>query len=175
MIIVTVGMQLAFDRLIEAMDRLAPTFDFPIVAQTGLGTYKPQHMEARTKIAPAEFEQLVENCRLIVSHAGIGTVLTAARFAKPVVLMPRRADLGEHRNDHQIATVRNLAGRPGIVIADDEAELAARIEEGLAMTDFTNTRPPHAQRLHSAIDTFINTGELDSLPPQQRPGGIKDE
>ena len=155
MIMVTVGMQLGFDRLIAAMDELAPTLGMPVVAQTGKGTYRPAHMEARPKIAPAEFERLVGEAKLIVAHAGIGTVLTAARCKKPILLMPRRADLGEHRNDHQLATVRKLAGRPGILVAADESELASRIADGLALEDWTAVRSPTAHQLHTALAAFI--------------------
>jgi UDP-N-acetylglucosamine transferase subunit ALG13 len=154
-IIVTVGMQLGFDRLIAAMDGLAPDLGMKVIAQTGKGTYAPRHMEARTRIAPDEFEALVAEARLIVAHAGIGTVLTAARCRKPILLMPRRADLGEHRNDHQMATARKLAGRPGILVAADESELPARIAEGLAMTDWSATPSPTARRLHDALAAFI--------------------
>lgn len=155
MIVVTVGMQLGFDRLIEAMDALAPSLGMPVIAQTGKGTYRPQNMEARIKIAPAEFEQLVSKARLIVSHAGIGTVLTAARCAKPILLMPRRADLGEHRNDHQRATVAKLAGRPGILVAADQSELSMRIAEGLALSDWAAVQSPTARQLHQALAAFI--------------------
>lgn len=155
MIIVTVGMQLGFDRLICAMDALAPGLGMPVIAQTGKGTVRPQHMEAREKIAPDEFEALVGKARLIVAHAGIGTVLTAARCAKPIVLMPRRAELAEHRNDHQLATARKLAGRPGILVAMDETEIAARIAEGLAMDTAAAVQSQTARQLHAALAAFI--------------------
>ncbi|MFN4020324.1 MAG: glycosyltransferase [Erythrobacter sp.] len=160
MIIVTVGMQLGFDRLIAAMDALAPSLGMKVIAQTGKGSYQPQNMEARVKIAPAEFEALMGEARLIVSHAGIGTVLTAARRARPIVLMPRRAELGEHRNDHQLATTRKLAGRPGILIAANESELSLRISEGLALTDWSATRSPTAQALNAALAAFIENRPL---------------
>jgi UDP-N-acetylglucosamine transferase subunit ALG13 len=159
-IIVTVGMQLGFDRLIEAMDALAPQLGMPVIAQTGKGSYRPRNMEARIKIAPAEFETLVEQSRLIVSHAGIGTVLTAARCARPIVLMPRRADLGEHRNDHQLASVRKLEGRPGILVAMDETDLAARTAEGLALKDWTAVQSQTARQLHTALAAFIEARPL---------------
>ena len=155
MIVVTVGMQLGFDRLIAAMDAIAPQLGMPVIAQTGKGTYVPRNMEARAKIAPSEFEALVGKARLIVAHAGIGTVLTAARCRKPILLMPRRADLQEHRNDHQLATVRKLAGRPGILVASDENELAARIGEGLALEDWSAVQSTTAQQLHTALAAFI--------------------
>ncbi len=160
MIIVTVGMQLGFDRLIAAMDALAPTLGMKVIAQTGKGSYQPHNMEARVKIAPAEFEALLGEARLIVAHAGIGTVLTAARCAKPIVLMPRRADLGEHRNDHQLATVAKLAGRPGILVAANESELPARIAEGLTLTDWSATHSATARQLHEALAAFIEQRPL---------------
>jgi UDP-N-acetylglucosamine transferase subunit ALG13 len=153
-------MQLGFDRLIEAIDRLAPELGMPVIAQTGKGTYRPQHMQARTMISPAEFEKLMRDARLIVSHAGIGTVLTAARCGKPVLLMPRRADLGEHRNDHQLSTVRNLTGRVGILVAMDESELAARIAEGLALKEGSAVQSGPARDLHNAIAAFIENRPL---------------
>jgi UDP-N-acetylglucosamine transferase subunit ALG13 len=154
-ILVTVGMQLGFDRLIEAMDRLAPALGTQVIAQTGLGKYIPQNMEAHEKIAPSEFETQVEQAEVIVSHAGIGSVLTAARFAKPIVLLPRRADLKEHRNDHQMATVRKLSGRPGILIARDETELADRIGEARALGERPHQQAPAARQLHEALARFI--------------------
>jgi UDP-N-acetylglucosamine transferase subunit ALG13 len=159
-IIVTVGMQLGFDRLIAAMDRLAPELGMPVIAQTGKGAYQPRNMEARVKIAPSEFEALVGEARLIVSHAGIGTVLTAARCQKPILLMPRRADFGEHRNDHQLATVGKLAGRSGILVAADESELAPRIAEGLALTDWSAVQSATARQLHAALAAFIENRPL---------------
>lgn len=160
MILVTVGMQLGFDRLIEAMDALAPQLDMPVIAQTGKGMYAPKNMEARVKIAPDEFEGLVKQSRLIVSHAGIGTVLTAARFSKPILLFARRADLNEHRNDHQLATVRNLKNRPGILVADTVDELPTRIAEGLGQHSVAHRASAEAERLNQAIARFIETGSL---------------
>ena len=117
MILVTVGMQLGFDRLIKAMDNIANLHDLEVIAQTGKSTYQPRNMRAHKRIAPAEFEKLVQRCDLIVSHAGIGTILTAQRMGRPIVIVPRRFDNGEHRNDHQVATARNLTGRNGLLIA----------------------------------------------------------
>ena len=160
MILLTVGMQLGFDRLVGAMDALAPGLAMPVIAQTGKGAYAPRHMEARARIAAAEFEELAGRAALIVAHAGIGTVLTAQRLHKPIVLFPRRAALGEHRNDHQVATARELQGRSGIVVAFDEAELAPAIAAALAMPDWAAAPVPERERLMAAVDRFIRTGSI---------------
>lgn len=155
MILVTVGMQLGFDRLIAAMDRIAPGLGMPVIAQTGNGSYKARNMDVRPSITPGEFERLVKQAQLIVSHAGIGTVLTASRYDRPVLLMPRRAALGEHRNDHQLATVRGLGTRPGVLVAMDESELPDRIAQGLALEGWSTLRSPTAERMHAALARFI--------------------
>src|SRR6185503_3524674 len=64
---------------------------------------------------------------LVVAHAGMGSVITAGEHGKPIVLLPRRAGLGEHTNDHQVDTARWLRGRPGLFVADAEADLPAAI------------------------------------------------
>lgn len=129
MILVTVGTQLAFDRLIRAMDVLAGNLGVPVIAQTGDGEYAPKNMIARSRIPPAEFNELVKASDLLVGHAGTGTILTASKFHKPVVLLPRRASLGEHRNDHQLATAKAFEKRADVFVAMEEGDLGKAIRE----------------------------------------------
>jgi len=127
LILVTVGTQLPFDRLIKWIDSIAKDLPKPVLAQIGKGKYVPENMKWIKDIAPADFDRLFMDASVIVSHAGIGTVLTAKRFGKPIVLVPRQAALGEHRNDHQLATVSQLSGRHGIYIAHTEHELKSHL------------------------------------------------
>ena len=162
MILVTVGMQLGFDRLIRAMDEIAPELGMPVIAQTGKGTYQARNIKTLESIAPSEFDQLIRETRLLVAHAGIGTVLTAQKFGKPLVLFPRRASFGEHRNDHQLATVGQLDGRPGIGVAYEEADLRAAIAKGLEseMGGVASDLAERRSRLTAAVERFIRSGEI---------------
>lgn len=159
-ILLTVGTQLGFDRLIEAIDAIAPALGMRIVAQTGKGQYVPLNLEHRADFEPSEFRELVEDAELIVSHAGIGTVLAAGRARKPIVIMPRRAALSEHRNDHQLATARHLGSREGIVVAMDADELAPAIKTGLGMKQGPALGGPAAELLMRNVDNFIRSGAL---------------
>lgn len=127
MILITVGTQLPFNRLVKALDEMAPSISTPMFAQIGKGEYKPHNFEWVETIAPLEMDGVFARTSLIVSHAGTGTVLAAKRFKKPIILFPRRAAFGEHRNDHQLATAGQLNGRPGIRVAYTETELAELI------------------------------------------------
>lgn len=130
MIFVTIGTQLPFPRLVATMDRLAPKLGERVVAQVGPDTATYGNLETSATLEPNAFEGLFREARLVVAHAGIGTVLSARRHAKPLVLMPRRHALGEHRNDHQIATAEALKGRTGLYVAWDEDGLAALLNKG---------------------------------------------
>lgn len=71
---------------------------------------------------------MTQHASVIVSHAGMGSILTALRYRRPIIIMPRKADLGEHRNDHQLATARWMAARPGVMVAWEADDLAALLD-----------------------------------------------
>ena len=135
MIVVTVGTQLPFDRLISAMDRLAPTLSEPVFAQIGHGSYVPVNLEWTRELPPAAFEAKLAAATVLVAHAGTGSMMAAQRFGKPLILFPRRAALGEHRNDHQWHMCAALGGKTGVHIAADEADLAALLAKPLQAAD----------------------------------------
>lgn len=129
MIFVTVGTQLPFDRLMRMFDEIAPRLDGEqIVAQSCDGCYKPTHFTTERFIEPQRFEQLMDSARVVVAHAGIGTILSAMKRGKPLVVVARRADLGEHRNDHQVATARYLADGAQVAVADNAESLLRLIK-----------------------------------------------
>ena len=130
MIFVTVGTQLAFPRLVDAMDRFAAKDDEPVVAQTGeAANGRWSHLDVRPALAPDAFGTLMREARVVIAHAGIGTILSAQRFARPLILVPRKAELGEHRNDHQVATARQLENRLGLRVAWTIEALEAALEQ----------------------------------------------
>jgi len=129
-IFVTVGSMFPFDRLVRAMDAWAAAHpEEEVLAQIGDGGFEPSHMRWQSLLDRGTFDDTVRRARLVVAHAGVGSVVTARTLGRPVVVLPRRRQLGEHTSDHQVETVGWLRGRPGIHVADGEGDLAARIAE----------------------------------------------
>ncbi len=129
MIFVTVGTQLPFDRLVLTVDAWAaahPTVE--CFAQIGAAATPPKHVPFVPFVPAEEFDALVRRASLIVAHAGMGSVLTALRFEKPILIMPRHAAAKEHRDDHQLATARWLQERLGVRIAWTSEELQAQLD-----------------------------------------------
>ena len=133
MIFVTVGTQLSFDRLVMAVDAWATARNrSDVIAQTGESAYNPNSLEARPFVTSQEFRRLVQDCQLLVAHAGMGSILTALDLGKPVLVMPRRAAFGEHRNDHQLATVAALCHISQVYVADQDKAIATNMDRLLA-------------------------------------------
>lgn len=161
MIFLTVGTQLPFDRLVKALDSWAGARGrsdiFGQIADPGPEGYRPKNFPFTANVPPADFQQRCRDAALIVAHAGMGSLITAMTFGKPILVMPRRGHLNEHRNDHQFATAEKLGNRPGVAVALDEAELAAKLDamaaEGAAGAA---TLPPFAdEKLIAAVRSAI--------------------
>lgn len=130
MIFVTVGTQLAFDRLVMAVDKWAEANpDIEVFAQVGPCVRRPRAIPHADFVPPAKADALIRQAELIVAHAGMGSILTALRFQRPILIMPRKVGLGEHRNDHQIATARWLDGRAGVSVAWSESEIPEKLDQ----------------------------------------------
>ncbi len=123
MIFVITGTQLPFDRLIRMLDELAPQLNEEIVAQVNGSGYLPHHINTIDILPPDEFDRLFNRARLIVAHAGMGTILSALTMHKPLIVFPRIAALGEHRNEHQLATAEKVKEAGYCYVATDKEEL----------------------------------------------------
>jgi UDP-N-acetylglucosamine transferase subunit ALG13 len=112
------------------MDRWAvknPTVE--VFAQIGEGRFIPTACRWKRMVTPPEFDARCREAEVIVAHAGMGTILAALQCQRPLVILPRRADLHEHTTDHQIATAERFGGREGITVVYDMSELWSALDE----------------------------------------------
>lgn len=136
MIFVTVGNMDPFDRLIQTVDAWAGrrTHEEEIFMQIGGGRYRPEHCQYVDFLQPGTFRETFSQARFVISHAGMGTIITALELSKPLVVMPKRASLGEQRNEHQLATVRRFRRSSRIRVAESDDELS-RLLDSLSVED----------------------------------------
>ncbi len=160
MIFATVGTQLPFDRMIKAIDKWNEKQQVrSCFAQVGQGGYSPTTIEFSETLRPSQFAKKIAKCKVIVSHAGMGTILTALQLAKPIIIMPRLSSLGEHRNDHQLATVENLRGIGGIYVADDEIALMAALDHVQSLAGGDCFSPFAQNSLLEAVSDFVGNSD----------------
>lgn len=133
MIFVTVGAQMPFDRLIKAVDEWAGNNPQTYVyAQIGETDYVPRNIRWDKFVTPDQLRILVQSADLVLAHAGMGTILTTLQSGRPILVMPRLGDLRETRNDHQVATAKQLKNLDLVKVAWDEIELADKLDTCLS-------------------------------------------
>jgi UDP-N-acetylglucosamine transferase subunit ALG13 len=134
-IFVTVGTNEArFDRLLEALESLPAGSE--LVVQHGPSAVRPAGARC---VDYLEFDELVDEirrARVVVTHAGVGSIMTALANGKRPVVVPRLARFGEAVDDHQVDFGR-WAARAGLVrLVEDPGELPT------AVTEEVRTSPP---------------------------------
>ena len=127
MIFVTVGGMRPFERLVIAMDRLAGELDEEVIVQLGSTDYEPENCNHFRFMAADEMEELYGRARVVVCHAGIGSILTALKHSKPLVLVPRMKRYGEHIDDHQLEIAREMESR-GMTVVYDISNLQSAVQ-----------------------------------------------
>ncbi len=156
MIFVTVGAQMPFDRLIRAVDAwTGERGRQDVFAQIGPTDYRPEHMEWTKFLNPPEFNACFRDCTAVVAHAGMGTLITALELGKPILVMPRRADLHETRNDHQLPTAKHFGERSNVDVAYAEPELSACLDRVESLTVDGRVGPTASPELVAAVRSFI--------------------
>lgn len=132
MILVTVGNPTQpFPRLLGAIQSLAQSGAFggePVTVQyghsscpTGPGIHPVQFLSGD------DFLNTLNECRVVICHAGAGTLMQVLRLAKRPVVIPRLKRHGEHVDDHQLELARSLAQQGRIILAEDPSELPAAL------------------------------------------------
>ena len=133
MIFATIGTQLPFDRMLASLDTWAArNSSLPIVAQVGATSRRFQHLQTVTAIPQSEFRHYMQAARLVVAHAGMGTILSAAELGKPLIIMPRLAKFGEHRNDHQQHTSHEMSRLSHVTVVANGEELHMSLDRVVA-------------------------------------------
>ncbi|WP_160152876.1 glycosyltransferase [Microbulbifer sp. ALW1] len=159
MIFVSVGTQLPFDRLISAMDEWASGHQgSSVFAQIGESRYVPRNINFEKSLSISEYTDFFNEANLVVSHAGMGTIITALETRKPLIIMPREFSRGEHRNDHQIATAEKFSHFDLIHVVRDSASLFGAINAAMKSSEVTsNPRLEVSDTLIKAIESVIES------------------
>jgi len=114
-------------------------------------------------LEPPAFNEYLAASEMVVGHAGMGTILSALQNSKPILVMPRRGQLGETRNDHQMATARQLLKLGKVHVAFDEEELLTCLDRIEAYAPKAPIAPFASPELTANLHAFIH--HWDALPP----------
>ncbi len=119
MILVTLGTQdKQFTRLLKLIDKKIEekVIKEEVIAQIGYTKYESKNMKLIDFLDEKKFEELLNKSRLVITHAGVGTILNCIKLDKPVIATPRLVKYQEHQSDHQIEIIQEFE-KEGFILA----------------------------------------------------------
>jgi beta-1,4-N-acetylglucosaminyltransferase len=133
-ILVTVGTNEApFDRLVRSSSALRGE---SVVVQHGASKIRPVGARCVDYLPHDAFDELVRHARVVVTHAGIGSVATALAHGRRPVVVPRLRRYGEAVDDHQVHFAARLH-EAGLVTMVEDLD---RLPEIVAQSDHSATK-----------------------------------
>lgn len=127
-----------FLRLVNKMDEIAGRTDEEVIIQKGHTDFETKNAVSFDFLPSDEkYLEYFKRARIVVCHAGAGTLLNSLSFGKTTIVMPRLRKYDEHINDHQLELVGALKVKTGLTVV---LEVDA-LEEALANADTDSTSP----------------------------------
>ena len=126
MILVLLGTQNnSFHRLLEKLDELINKgiIDERVLVQAGYTKYESKNMQIFDLIPAEELERYQEKADLIITHGGVGSIISSIKKGKKVIAVPRLHKYQEHINDHQKQIIETFSKKGYIIGLEDVAEL----------------------------------------------------
>lgn len=157
MIFATTGTQVPFDRFVRIVDEITADIDEEVLVQAFPDKYVPKNVQLVRFLNPDEFDRILSEARIVVAHAGIGTIVSALMKEKPLIIFPRIASLGEHRNEHQLATAAQMERLGYAYVASDESQLRSLIVNSETLHPLHSLGAIAAQSLIDSVSAFIES------------------
>lgn len=139
-VVVTVGMERAFRRLVERALRILPA-DIEVLWQSGPTAVDDLPIDARPFVAAADLDQAMQAADVVIAHAGCGSAIAALRAGKLPILVAREPAHGEVVDEHQ----REIAGW-----LDEQGLAIGRTPEALCTEDIERAAAGAVRRRQNA-------------------------
>ena len=132
MILVTLGTQdKNFKRLLDAVQKQIDNGNIKdeVIVQAGCTKYESKDMKIFDLIDQEEFKKLISECDLLITHGGVGSILTGLKNNKKVIAAARLSKYKEHMNDHQLQIIEKVSKSGYILELKDFDKLDEVIEK----------------------------------------------
>lgn len=132
MILVLLGTQNnSFHRLLEEVQKNIDngTIQEEVVAQKGYTKFESNDMTLYDKIPTDEIKKLIDKADVVITHGGVGSIITSITKGKKVIAVPRLKKYKEHVNDHQLDIVNSFNEMGYIIGINEVSELGKALQK----------------------------------------------
>ena len=129
MILVTLGTQdKPFPRILSALEAFKEKglINDEIWVQSGYTQFSSNILNIKDYYSQIELDELRQKADLIITHAGVGSILDSLKFKKKVIGVARLKQYGEHANDHQYE-ILDVFSKDGYILRCDNFDDLANI------------------------------------------------
>lgn len=156
MVLVLLGTQNnSFHRLLEEVDNNIENGNIKdeVLVQAGFTEYNSNNMQIFDVVPQEQFGNLLDKADLVITHGGVGSIVSAVEKGKKVIAVPRMKKYEEHVNDHQVQIVEEL-DKQGIIIGIKKVE---DLSKAIETAKHTNTKQftKGTSNVVKIIDNFI--------------------
>lgn len=124
MIFVTLGTQdKQFTRLLNDIEKEIEKGNIKekVIVQAGHTKYDSNNMQIFDLLDKDDFDKYIKECDLLITHGGVGSIITGLKNDKKVIACPRLAKYNEHMNDHQKQIIERFT-ESGYIIPYNEGD-----------------------------------------------------
>lgn len=100
-----------------------------VIIQTGYTQYIPKKCKWFKFVSQKKFENLCKKSDIIITHGGVGSIMTPLKFNKTTIVVPRLKEFNEHTDNHQLQIVKELEKMGEIIAVYDIDNLYAAINK----------------------------------------------
>ena len=146
----------SFERLLKEIEECInkKIIQEEVIVQAGYTKYDSEKMKILDLIPREELEEIQEKADLIITHGGVGSIISSITKNKKVIAIPRLHKYGEHVNDHQEEIVELFNKKQYIIGIKDVSELSNAIKRS---KDFEPKKyEADNSKLINIVDNFIS-------------------
>ena len=124
MILVLLGTQNnSFYRLLEEIEENIKdgTIKEEVIVQAGYTKFQSHNMRIIDLMSKEQLSKFQDEADLIITHGGVGSIISSVEKGKKVIAVPRMHEYGEHVNNHQIEIVKDFNNK-GYIIGIEKIE-----------------------------------------------------
>lgn len=161
MIFIVLGTQkFQLNRLLKLIDDYISEniINEPVFAQIGNSTYEPVNYQYVRFMSKEDFDETVNRSDLLITHSGVGSIITALKAGKKVIVYPRLKKYKEHVDDHQLDIARAFEKKNYLVCCYEDDELSDKIQ--LARESTFDEYVSEREKMVNLIEEYIESENL---------------
>ena len=148
-----------FTRLLDAVEQALASgvIQDEVIVQAGFTRYESRYMKVIDYIDQEQFADYLAKADILITHGGVGTIMTALQQGKTILAAARLQEYGEHVNNHQIQLLSAFEEQGYLIYMKDLSDIAPYLRQasGFRPRQYVSQRDHMAGLIESWIDEHV--------------------